>query len=294
MRLFAPVQASYKGGSGEPIVLLHGFTDTWRTWTPVLPALEAHHAVFAPTLPGHHGGPPFEDGMPMTIESSIDMLERQLDAEGIERAHIVGNSLGGWAALELGTRGRALSVVALCPGGGWYPGSREQRATARFFAQNNRMLRVGRPMIHAIARRPRLRYLALRELVAHPERVNASAACAMFEGAAECAIVEDALALSRTGNMFGDLGEIDCHVRIAYGTHDRLIRWPKYYTRMKQLLPDAEYLALEGMGHLAMWDGPEDVARVILEVTAPDAAPRAVPGAASRPAKVAAASEATR
>ena len=288
MRLFAPVQASYKGGSGEPMLLLHGFTDTWRAWTAVLPALEAHHAVFAPTLPGHHGGPSFEDGAPTTIESSVDMVERQLDEEGIERAHIVGNSLGGWAALELGVRGRALSVVALCPGGGWYPGSREQRAIARFFAQNNRMLRMGRPMIHTIASRPRLRYLALRELVAHPERVNATAACAMFEGAAECAIVEDALALSKTGNMFSDLGDIDCRVRIAYGTHDRLIRWPNYYTRMKQLLPDAEYVALEGMGHVPMWDDPAGVAKVILEVTEPDEAPLAGPDRAARPAESAA------
>ena len=51
------VTAFHRGGTGTPLVLLHGFTDTWRTWKPVLPALEEHHDVFAPTLPGHHGGP---------------------------------------------------------------------------------------------------------------------------------------------------------------------------------------------------------------------------------------------
>jgi pimeloyl-ACP methyl ester carboxylesterase len=39
-------------------VLVHGFTDTWRTWQLVLPALARHHDVLAPTLPGHAGGPP--------------------------------------------------------------------------------------------------------------------------------------------------------------------------------------------------------------------------------------------
>ena len=40
------------------MVCLHGFTDTWRTWELVLPMLERHHDVLAPTLPGHAGGPP--------------------------------------------------------------------------------------------------------------------------------------------------------------------------------------------------------------------------------------------
>ena len=49
--------AQHRGGAGEPLVLVHGFTDTWRTWELVLPALEARHDVLAVTLPGHAGGP---------------------------------------------------------------------------------------------------------------------------------------------------------------------------------------------------------------------------------------------
>src|SRR5215208_598205 len=54
---FAP---SHRGGSGPPLVCLHGFLDTWRTWQLVLPALERRHDVLAPTLGGHAGGPPIE------------------------------------------------------------------------------------------------------------------------------------------------------------------------------------------------------------------------------------------
>ena len=53
-----PFTASHRGGSGPPLVLLHGFTDTWRTWELVLATLEREHDVLAPTLPGHAGGPP--------------------------------------------------------------------------------------------------------------------------------------------------------------------------------------------------------------------------------------------
>jgi len=49
------VTPSYVGGTGTPLVLLHGVGGTWRVWRPVLPLLERWHAVFAPTLPGHGG-----------------------------------------------------------------------------------------------------------------------------------------------------------------------------------------------------------------------------------------------
>lgn len=51
--------ALYRTGSGEPLVLLHGFTGTWRHWRPLLAELAARYEVIAPTLAGHDGGPPF-------------------------------------------------------------------------------------------------------------------------------------------------------------------------------------------------------------------------------------------
>ena len=259
------------GGSGEPLVLLHGFTDTWRAWTPLLPMLERHHTVFAPTLPGHYGGEPYPKGTRLSIASSLDMIERQLDAHGIERAHFAGSSLGGWLSLELAGRGRALSVVGICPAGCWEHGP-APRLVLLYFRRNDLLLRTGQALhlLAPVARRPRTRALALRELVSRPHGVSASAAYAMFLGAANCTVALDALRLAASGDMFGDLPSIDCPVRIAYGTRDWLIRWPQHYSMIHRQMPDADYVALEGLGHLAMWDDPEVVARTILEVTAPD------------------------
>src|SRR5216683_2461332 len=142
---FAPVRpsGSHRGGAGEPMVLLHGFTDTWRAWTPVLAALEAHHDVFAPTLPGHHGGQLVDHGMGFAIATLVDLIETQMDGLGFDRAHLVGSSLGGWLCLELAVRGRALSVVGVCPAGGWEPGSRQERAVVRYFRRNALLLHAG-------------------------------------------------------------------------------------------------------------------------------------------------------
>src|SRR5436190_14257494 len=110
---------SHRGGAGSPLVLIHGLTDTWRTWELVLPRLERAHDVLAPTLPGHAGGPPLGE---LTRDTLADGIERAMDEAGFATAHIVGNSLGGYVALQLAARGRARTVVALAPGGGWAQG----------------------------------------------------------------------------------------------------------------------------------------------------------------------------
>jgi pimeloyl-ACP methyl ester carboxylesterase len=258
------------------MVLLHGFTDTWRCWTRLLPELEKHHEVLAPTLPGHFESEPIEG---LTMDKMADWVERCMDAAGMERAHLVGSSLGGWLAFVLAARGRALSVVAICPAGGTEHGSREQRAEGRIFRTSAFALRHTKPgLLRAMAARPGLRAIALRDMIADPRKVSPTEALRMMEGAAGCTIVGDILRLAAEEQLFGELGEIDVPVRIAYATRDRVIRWPKHYTRFERLLPNAELVDLGPLGHLPMWDDPELVARTVLEVTAPAGEPAQLAG----------------
>ena len=53
-----------------PLVCIHGFTGSARMWELVLPRLERHHAVLAPTLPGHAGGPPLDGPVSHTTWST--------------------------------------------------------------------------------------------------------------------------------------------------------------------------------------------------------------------------------
>jgi pimeloyl-ACP methyl ester carboxylesterase len=93
--LRAGFTASHRGGSGPPLVCLHGFTDTWRTWEPVLDALESRHDVLAPTLAGHAGGPPLNGGG-ATGAALADAVERAMDDAGFATAHLVGNTTSTW------------------------------------------------------------------------------------------------------------------------------------------------------------------------------------------------------
>jgi pimeloyl-ACP methyl ester carboxylesterase len=114
-------------------VLLHGFTDSWRSWSPIQPAIERFHDVLAIALPGHADASPTGSSFKPSVGGVTRALEQELDAAGIATAHIVGSSLGGWLAFELAARGRARSVVAFAPAGGWPVGGRDQARVDRFF-----------------------------------------------------------------------------------------------------------------------------------------------------------------
>lgn len=65
-------QAVYRAGSGEPLVLIHGFSCTRLVWLPVLGQIERAHDVLAVNLAGRVGGPLMDailrDGPPRTFE----------------------------------------------------------------------------------------------------------------------------------------------------------------------------------------------------------------------------------
>src|ERR1700712_3835548 len=104
--------------SREPLILLHGVMGATSMWRQTLPLLATSLRVIALPALGHQAGRPCEK-RPCRIEHVVDDVERSLDALGIQRAHVAGNSMGGWLALELARRGRARSVCALSPAGMW-------------------------------------------------------------------------------------------------------------------------------------------------------------------------------
>src|SRR3954453_11344657 len=129
----------------SPLVLLHGVTMSGRVWRPVLPLLQEHHEVHTPTAMGHRGGEEVTH-RPVRVSDLVDDLERRLDRHGFEQGHVAGNSLGGWMALELARRGRALSVTALSPGGFWDERGENRAAPIKALRRIALMERLSRPL----------------------------------------------------------------------------------------------------------------------------------------------------
>jgi alpha-beta hydrolase superfamily lysophospholipase len=259
---------AYTGGSGEPLVLLHGINASWRAWRPVLPALEAHHEVFAPTLPGHRYGPPVDSQRPVSIDALADGLERILDAAGLEDAHFAGNSLGGWLAIELARRGRARSVVAFSPAGGW-TSARDLQKVVRLLSGAKALIDKRNALgLDDLMRRPRFRRLALRQAMTHGERIPARDVLEMLDDAAGCSAFTPFVDWIRgTQSIQPALLPRECRIRVAWGEHDRTIPFARYGRPLVAALGDAEHVTLPGVGHVPMYDDPALIARTILEVT---------------------------
>ncbi len=247
---------------------LHGFTDTWRTWELVLPALERHHDVLALTLAGHAGGPAIEGEISDT--ALADAVERAMDAAGFERAHIAGNSLGGYLALQLAVRDRANSVVALAPAGGWARGDDSYREALAHFTRMQELVTGAAPHAEAILASPEGRRRCTGDTVVNFEHIPAELLAHQMRGAAGCVAADDLIDLASRDGWPLDPLKIACPLRIVWGVEDRLLPWPRAAARYRRdWFPHADWVELEGVGHCPQLDVPLETAQLILGFTCP-------------------------
>jgi len=263
----AGFSAVHRGGTGPPMVCLHGFMDTWRTWELVLPALERRHDVLAPTLAGHAGGPAFDEAAGQA--GVVDAVERAMDNAGFETAHVVGNSLGGFVGLQLAARGRARSVVALAPCGGWVAGGDFYPAIARRQAEMHRGLQGAAPTAEALVSTVGGRRSATQTTTVAFEHIPPELLAHQIRGVAAC----DALRMIDCGLRDGydlDAELVTCPVRIIWGMSDRLLPVPVSAVRYRsEWLPSADWVELDDVGHAPQLDVPVEAAALILEFTLP-------------------------
>jgi pimeloyl-ACP methyl ester carboxylesterase len=240
--------------------------DTWRTWELVLPALERRHDVLAPTLPGHAGGPPLPE--PLTDESFAEAVERAMDAAGFDTAHIVGNSLGGYLALQLAARGRARSVTALAPAGGWAPGDESYREVLVLQGSLYERTKQAAPHADAIVATPEGRRRASQYITVNYEHIPAELLAHQLVGVARCSGAHALIARAREHGWPLDAADITGPVRIVWGVDDALLKWPAAAARYRDdWLPHADWVELDGVGHCPQLDVPVETAQLILGFT---------------------------
>ena len=121
----------HRAGAGEPLVLLlHGVGESAVGWRPVQDALSRDYDVIALDFPGFGGSAKLAaDALPSAV-ALADAVEGEMDQLGIGDFHVAGYSLGAQVSLELATRGRIRSIVAIAPDGLGTPRERVYQATA--------------------------------------------------------------------------------------------------------------------------------------------------------------------
>ena len=101
-------------GEGPPVTLLHGFTQSGRSWRELISRMPEGWKWIVPDLRGH-GGTQTPRGAACSMDACTADLEALWDHLGVERTHLVGYSMGGRLALHVSARRpeRVLSLLTI-------------------------------------------------------------------------------------------------------------------------------------------------------------------------------------
>ena len=233
------------------LVLLHGFTQTGRSWQPVLHALAARYRAIAPDLPGHGE---FAERRPASF-AACDAYVRVLAEAPITLA---GYSMGGrialHAALSLGPLVGRLVLIGASPG---IADAAERAARAAADAAlADRIEAIGleafvgewgaQPLFDGIPR-------GIAE-IAHADRMRNTAPglAAALRG----------LGTGVMPPLWERLGELAPPVELVVGERDEKFR--AIAERMRAALPAAELTIVPGAGHAAHLERPDVLARTLV------------------------------
>jgi pimeloyl-ACP methyl ester carboxylesterase len=262
----------HRGGSGEPLVLIHGIGHTWRGFKPMLPLLEERFDVLAVDLPGFGHSPMCTDQSP---EGLADAVEAAMDEAGFASAHVAGNSLGGWIALILARRGRARSVTAISPAGLAHA---RERTLGRSVLLGLRWITRNVPPPEPLLRNPVGRMLLAGPTLGRPWRADPDDLIEQAELYANAPGLDATLPHTLDTHVAG-LTEIRCPVLVLWGTKD-VVLLPRQGRRFERLIPDCELRYLKGLGHVPMSDDPELLSEAIASFAARSSSSPARPAAA--------------
>ncbi len=248
-------------GEGPDVLLIHGLGAAKSSFFDCAALLaDAGYRVHALDLPGF-GGSSKPSRAPYTATWFAEAVRGVMDALEIESAHLVGNSMGGRVALEMGLRWpeRVRSVAALCP------------AVAFVKRDFHPLVRLLRPEFGLLPHKLR-RGIVERQLwsmFCDPDALDPSVADVVVDefqrhyasAGARVAFYASArnIYLDRPfgdGGFYPRLTELQPPALFVWGTHDKLI--PAGFRRhVAEALPGAEQVVLDGCGHVPQVERPE-------------------------------------
>lgn len=257
-----PVLDLDRFGSGEPLLLLHGFGSSRRDFDSLSKELADQFEVLVMDLPGSGASPPLERRP--TVAAITDAVERALDVEDVATVHVLGNSLGGRVALELARRGRARSVVAIAPSGlnvlpeRLYQGAGMALARVAF--------RGARPLLEPMSRSALGRTALLWPLKTRPWATTPDEVLGARDGFADSRGYWSTLLWALMLDVPRDMGEIRCPVTLVQGTADWIAsgQTPRYLA----LVPASRFRPLLAAGHAGHSDRPETVVGIVVRTAA--------------------------
>jgi pimeloyl-ACP methyl ester carboxylesterase len=246
-----------RAGHGEPLLLLHGIGSTRDDFSGLLPRLAEDFDVLSLDLPGH-GESPIGSERP-TVAALTDAVEADLDARGLGRVHVLGNSLGARIGIELAARRRTRSVVAISPSGLGLPAERVHQGILMATART--LLRTLHPAISTLASTRAGRTALLAGMRARPWEASENEALAMRGGFAEATGFWSMLWWAIIQDVPSGLHRVDSPVMLVQGAIDVVGagQTPRYLA----LIPGSRFQLLPGAGHAPQSDSANTILALV-------------------------------
>ncbi len=249
-------------GEGADVLLIHGLGGAKSSFFDTAASLGKRYRVHALDLPGFGSST-----KPLSYEYTARGFSKTvvdvMDALGIERAHLVGNSMGGRVSIEVGLRHpeRVRGLALLCP------------AVAFIRREYHPIVRLLRPefgiLPHRLARR--MVEGQFWSLFCDPDAVDPSVADVAVDefqriygsAGARFAFLSSArnIYLDKPfgrGGFYPRLSELGAPTVFVWGTHDTLIP-PAFKRHVEKWLPRAEQIVFESCGHVPQVERPDQV-----------------------------------
>lgn len=252
-----------QAGRGPDLVLIHGIGASVFIWRYLLPLLVTRFRVTAIDLPGFgksSKGPDRDYG----LDGQVDAVAKALTRMGIDRATLVGSSMGGAIALWLAKTypDRFHELIALAPA-----------TEPRLVPMSARPAEVLAPLLRRALNRTTMRLilqrvLARRELIT-PDVIDSYLA-PFQDGGDSIRSFWRATRLLADKRLPGGLEGLKARVLLVYGGRDQMVP-PGVMTRLTELLPNAVLLVHEDGGHHIMEDEPLWMAETIVKFASNDA-----------------------
>ena len=247
-------------GEGPAIVFVHGLSGSWTNWLENLPHFAARHRVVAFDLPGFGHSEMPADGV--SIEGYGRTVAAVMAELGLQRAAIVGNSMGGFVgaetALRFPERVERLVLVAAAGLATKYVGLSTEFLRRRSVAALARAVNAyaGFPQARAetLVCRPRLRQAILAIVAHHPRRLPAPISMELIRGTGKPAAA-DALDSLLNYDYRDRLEDIRCPTLIVWGEDDRTVP-VESADEYERLIPGSRRVVLLDTGHVPMVERP--------------------------------------
>jgi pimeloyl-ACP methyl ester carboxylesterase len=253
-------------GEGSPVILIHGLAGQWQNWLENVPRISQERRVIAPDLPGHGASEPSREEISISCCGRIvHGLAEQL---GIERAVVVGNSMGGFVASEVAIQfPDFVERLMLVSAAGISSASVSQAPVMTLGRIGHALTAVTAARHRELAARPMTRHMAMALVARHPSRMKPDLVWEGFMTGAGRPGFLDALRANLDYDFRERLPDIRCPTLVVWGGEDAVIpvRDADEYER---LIDDSRKVVMEDTGHIPMAERPAAFNDLLLEFVA--------------------------